>query len=78
MTAKLIQNQQQKMRHLPIHFILMLYSYRMRVVDELLRVEPLYSMLNDYSQCLYFDYPWLKASYKFMMELYILQKTYGD
>ena len=53
MTAKLIQNQQQKMRHLPIHFILMLYSYRMRVVDELLRVEPLYSMLNDYSQCLF-------------------------
>ena len=52
MTAKLIQNQQQKMRHLPIHFILMLYSYRMRVVDELLRVEPLYSMLNDYSQSL--------------------------
>ena len=52
MTAKLIRIQQQKMRHLPIHFILMLYRQRMRVIDELLRVEPLYSMLNDYSQSL--------------------------
>ena len=25
-----------------------------------------------------FDYPWLKASYKFIMEMYILPKTYGD
>ena len=42
----------------------------MRVIDELLGVEPSYSMLNDYSQSLYFDYPWLKASYKFIMEIY--------